>query len=184
MMNQMEKTFEGIVTEKEMELLGLKILPNGSDSVLVCAGEGMELKQFSRQCSLLDGYICLALGGVPNGEEPAGLEELAVPAQEDELGKAAAWYAMACRSEDPRRVVMAVYNGFGALKGGYEQGAQKAASCLGQWNERFQTCVQAAKWDEDDAGNSTGPEPTIEVWQGLELEALREGLLKAIRAEQ
>lgn len=184
MLNQMKKTFEGIVTAREMEILGLKVQPDGESQVMVCAGEGMELKRFSRQCSLLDGYICLALGGVPNAQQPAKLEEMNIPVEEDALGKAAVWYAMACRSEDAHKVTMAVYNGFGALPGGYEQVEQRAETCLGSWKERFQACVQAAKWDEDDTGNSNGPDPGIEVWRGLELNVLREGLLKAIRAEQ
>lgn len=184
MLNQMEKTFEGIVAGTEMELLELKIVPNGDNQVLVCASEGMELKRFSRQCSLLDGYICLALGGAPSVQQPARLEELNVPAQEDGLGKAAVWYAMACRSEDAHKVTMAVYNGFGALSGGYEQVEQRAETYLGSWKERFQACVQAAKWDEDDAGNCTGPEPGIEVWKGLDLNVMREGLRRAIGAEQ
>lgn len=183
MLNQMEKIFEGIVAGKEMELLELKILPDGENQVKVCAGEGMEPKRFSRQCSLLDGYICLALGGVPDASKPAKLEELGVPAAETALGKAAVWYAMACRSEDAHKVTMAVYNGFGALSGGYDRVAQRAETYLGGWKDRFLTCVQAAKWDEDDSGNSNGPQPGIEVWQGLDLNVLRAGLRKAICAE-
>lgn len=184
MLNQMGKMFEGIVAEGEMELLGLRIVPDCGTRVLVCAGEDMDARRFSRQCSLLDGYICLALGGVPSAAKPARLAELALPAREDELGKAAVWYAMACRSGDAHKVTMAVYNGFGALPGGYDRVDEKAAAYLGDWKDRFLTCVQAAKWDEDDSGNSTGPEPGIEVWKDLDLDALRGGLLKAIRAGQ
>ena len=182
MTNQMNKTFEGIVTDVELSLLGLKVLPGGTDHMVVCAGENMEQKQFSRQTSLLDGYICLALGGLPNKEAPVALQTLSIPAEETEGGKAAVWFAMACRSEEARRVTMAVYNGFGAL-GGYEQMEQYAAKYLGESAQAFLDGVKAAKWDEDDAGNSTGPEPGIEVWRKLDLSALRAGLLSACRAE-
>ena len=178
---EMTKIFEGIVTDVELDLLGLKILPDG-DHVLVCAGEDMDQKRFSRQTSLLNGYICLALGGLPNRENPVELKPLAIPAEETELGKAAVWFAMACASEDPRRVTMAVYNGFGAL-GGYERVEEHAANYLGEGAQAFLDGVKAAQWDEDDVGNSTGPEPGIEVWRKLELPALRTGLLKACRAE-
>ena len=182
MTNQMNKIFEGIVTGVELNLLGLQILPGGADHMVVCAGEDMEQSQFSRQTSLLDGYLCLALGGLPDKEYPVSLESLAIPAEETAGGKAAVWFAMACRSEDPRRVTMAVYNGFGAL-GGYEQMERYVAQYLGQSAQAFLDGVKAAKWDEDDAGNSTGPEPGIEVWRKLDLSALRAGLLNACRAE-
>lgn len=183
MLNQMMKTLEGIVAGQEMEALGLKIVPDGADHVQVLAGADMDQKKFSRQVSLLDGYVCLALGGAPDAASPAKLEELALPAQENEMGKAAVWFAMACRSEEARRVTMAVYNGFGAL-GGYEQVEQYAAKYLGEGAQAFLDGVKAAKWDEDDAGNATGPEPGIEVWKKLDLKALRAGLLAACRAEK
>ena len=182
MTNQMNKTFEGIVTDAELNLLGLKIIPGGADHMVVCAGEDMDQKRFSRQTSLLNGYICLALGGLPNKETPVALQTLAIPAEETDGGKAAVWFAMACGNEDVRMVTMAVYNGFGAL-GGYEQVEQYAEKYLGEGAQAFLDGVKAAKWDEDDAGNTTGPEPGIEVWRKLDLSALRTGLLSACRAE-
>jgi len=184
MLEQMNRFFEGVVTDRVLELLELKLLPGGSDRVQVCVGPGMEPKRFSRQCSLLDGYICLALGGLPDPAHPADLTALSIPAREDELGKAAVWFAMACRSEDPHQVTMAVYNGFGALEGGYAQVAGLAERWLAEQCAPFLSAVQAARWDEDDAGNATGPEPGIDVWKALDLAALRAGLLNAIRARQ
>ena len=171
------------MTDHPMELLGLKILPGGEGRVQVCAGADMDSKRFSRQCSLLTGYVCLALGGVPNPENPVRLEELAVPAQEDELGKPAVWFSRACRGNDPHGVTMAVYNGFGALKG-YEKVEELAGIWLGEQCAPFLAGVQAARWDEDDSGNANGPEPDPGVWKALDLDALRAGLLKAIRAQQ
>lgn len=179
MMNRMEKVYEGVAAEREQELLGLRIVPDSANGVKLCAGADMEQKNFSRQCSLLDGYVCLALGGVPDPERPAQLEELNIPAEENALGKAAFWYATACRSEDPHTVTMAVYNGAGALSG-FGQMEQWAEKYLGSWKARFLACVQAARWEQDDAGNSSGPEPTPEVWKGLELDVLRQGLRNAI----
>ena len=184
MLEQMNRFYEGVVTDRTLELLGLKVLSAGEDRVQLCAGAGLDAKGFSRQCKLLDGYVCLALGGVPDAARPAVLAELAIPGEENELGRAAVWYAMACRSEDPHGVTMAVYNGLGALEGGYPKVTELAQTWLGDQCAPFLAGVQAARWDEDDAGNATGPEPGVEVWKALDLDALRAGLLKAIRARQ
>lgn len=183
MLNRITKALEGIVTDKQINLLGLTIEPDSPSRVLVCACNGMEQKKFDRQYSLLVGYICLALGGAPKAEQAVKLDELALPQAEDDLGKAAVWFSRACLSEVPRTVTMAVYNGFGALPGGYPQAEQRAARFLGAAAAQFMDCVRAVKWDEDDSGNSTGPVPGSKVWRGLDLAALRGALLAACREE-
>jgi hypothetical protein len=180
MQNPMRKTLEGITLEQETCLLGLKLIPGENGWAEAWAEEEQDQKQFSRQTKLLDGYICLALGQAPDASAAVRLEQLGVPAQENELGKAAVWFAMACRSEDAHTVTMAVYNGFGAL-GGYEKVGEYADRYLGEAAPAFRKGVEAAKWDEDDSGNSTGPQPGPEVWKQLDLAALRGGLLSACR---
>ena len=179
-MHKFIKPLVGVTVDHNIGLLGLELLPNGVCGALAVAPHGMERKRFDRQCALLEGYICLALGRIPNSDSPVNLKELALPQEEDALGKAAVWFSMACRSKDPCEVIMAVYNGLGALPGGYSQVQCRATRFLESVPD-FLSLVQAARLDED---NLMRPMPETTLLNAPDLNALRRGLLEACRAEQ
>lgn len=179
-MHKLAKPLVGVTVERPVSLLELELIPDSVCGVVAVAPHGMERKRFDRQCTLLEGYICLAIGQIPEAVGPIKLEVLAIPQEEDELGKAAVWYSMACRSEDPCEVIMAVYNGLGALPGGYPQVQCRAARFLESVPD-FLSLVPAARLDEDSLMQLL-PETTL--LNVLDLNALRRGLLEACQAER
>lgn len=179
-MQKLVKPLVGVTVERPVSLLELELVPDGVCGVVAVAPHGMERKRFDRQCTLLEGYICLAIGQMPETAGPVKLDELMLPREEDELGKAAVWYSLACRNEDPREVIMAVYNGFGALPGGYPLVQCRAARFLESVPD-FLSFVQAARLDED---NLMQPMPETTLLNAPDLNVLRRGLLEACQAER
>lgn len=179
-MHKLVKPLVGVTVERPISLLELELVPDGVCGVVAVAPHGMERKQFDRQCALLEGYICLALGRIPDSDSPVKLEDLAIPQEEDELGEAAVWYSLACRNEDPCEVIMAVYNGFGALPGGYSQVQCRAARFL-ESVPGFLSLVPAARLDED---SLMQPMPETALLNTVDLNTLRRGLLEACQAER
>ena len=175
----------GISLKQPVIYYGLRIEPDGDEAVLICRPEEMGQRRFDRQCHVLMGYICLALGGLPEWWRIVPWEELALPPQEDWRAPAATWFEIACRQERPEMVAMAVYNGLGALKGSLLAGKEWLFGEIGpQMGERFETLLAWARRDEDDSGCVPAPLPPKGEWTEEELHCLRQALFKACRSEK
>lgn len=180
-MEQMEyKALQGFGCKKPLFLYGVTVEPGQSGQALVRRLSGMERVRFERQYNVLLGYALLALGREPGPEELVALESLKLPQEEGRDALAAVWFSRACRSREPAGVVMAVYNGFGALPGGFPEGKRRAEQYLGpELSARFQAWVRGAKTEENDLAERT-PQPVDRAfWSDVDPELLRGALRRA-----
>jgi len=153
--------------------LGLHLEP-GQGGTLVWAQEEMEQKAFQRAVSVLKGYLALAVAG---GKDPVGPEDL--PEEEGPDALMAVWYEHYVHATGVRGRLVAAYNAFGALPGGYP--------CLGENTERWLgrelakkliTYVNLARQEEDEL--ECGP-LSLPIWTQEELEKLDRGVLQAAK---
>ena len=173
------KMLNGFVVSQEVTLCGLRVKPH-TPYALACGPEGMERKQFERQYNILRGYACLSRKGLPLAGEVVDLASLEIPETEGSDALAAVWFCRACEEQEGARAAMAVYNGFGALAGGFDRALALArrymdAACAAV----LEALVASAKREENDlAERSSPPAPAVPCTQA-ELEQMRGGLCRA-----
>ena len=115
-MRQDQYELKGAVLEAPLEWQGLRLAP-GRGGVLVTGLEGTDQRRFQRQLTVLKGYAALAADR--RGERPLRLRQEDLPEREGPETLAAVWYGRAAEAEDQHGTLVACYNGFGALPGGF-----------------------------------------------------------------
>lgn len=144
---------------------------------VVQAGEGLRLetsgvseKRAARQTQLFQAYV--ALYAVKRlGLEKARLllddegdviavERLGLPMAEDEHALPATWFSRALLADSDRQRLMALYNAYGALPGGYTDVEHIVRSHLGQQEAAaFLEAVAAEQYDEGDLADQAAERP-------------------------
>lgn len=177
------KELTGFVLTEALTCCGLPLEPGENGRAMAGQPEGMDRQRFERQYNILLGYAAVALGRLPKPGEGVDLSRLEIPGQEGPDALAAVWFSRACQAEEPAQVVMAVYNGLGALPGGFEGVEDRVARRLGSEGAgRFLELVGAARQEENDLGERS-PEPVGRAfWAQADPEALRDLLREEYRA--
>lgn len=159
------------------QILELRLEP-GEGGILVSAAGEMDSRRFQRQLSVLRGYLALARGGqVP--ETP--VDPAALPQEEGPDALMAVWYDRALRADSTRNGLMAAYNAFGALPGGYPAMERSLEKWLGrELGEKLMTYVNLARQEDDEL---EGLALELPAWSQEELEAVKRGILAALKGE-
>ncbi|MEG1773535.1 MAG: hypothetical protein RR320_01635, partial [Oscillospiraceae bacterium] len=98
-MNQPNKDFlEGLTVGQPCVLFDLTVGP-GEGCIVVSGPDEMAGKRFSRQLSVLRGYVCLALGALPGANGVTALETLKLPDAEGPDALLAVWYSRALAAQ-------------------------------------------------------------------------------------
>lgn len=146
------------------------------EGILVSAAAPMEEKRFQRQLSVLKGYLAVAGAGKGNPVSPSSL-----PQKEGPDALVAVWYERSLRADSTRSRLVAAYNAFGALPGGYPAVERSLEKWLGrELGEKLMTYVNLARQEDDEL---EGLVLELPVWTGAELEAVERGILAALRGE-
>lgn len=180
-MEHMEwRELKGFGLKGKLRRYGLDLVPGPSGQALALRPEGMERRRFERQYNVLLGYALLALGRQPGPKESVELDALELPEEEGRDALAAVWFSRACLAGDEAGVVIAVYNGFGALPGGFPEGKRRAEQYLGTAAAaRFQEWVREAKTEENDLAERTAQPAGRAFWSEVDPELLRRALRRA-----
>ena len=128
-MRQDQYELKGAVLEAPLEWQGLRLAP-GRGGVLVTGLEGTDQRRFQRQLTVLKGYAALAADR--RGERPLRLRQEDLPEREGPETLAAVWYGRAAEAEDQHGTLVACYNGFGALPGGFAAVEESLARWAGR----------------------------------------------------
>ena len=147
-MRQDQYELKGAVLEAPLEWQGLRLAP-GRGGVLVTGLEGTDQRRFQRQLTVLKGYAALAADR--RGERPLRLRQEDLPEREGPETLAAVWYGRAAEAEDQHGTLVACYNGFGALPGGFAAVEESLARWAGRpLGEKLLDYVQAVRREEGD----------------------------------
>lgn len=175
-MERYERKLTGVVLDGPIQWLGLDLSPE-SDGILACA-QGMTQKEFDRTVALLKGYTAKA--AAKKAGKALTAEDL--PAQEGEDALFWVWFDRFQRETDPSKRLMAGYNAFGALQGGFAQAQAAMERCLGrQLAEKLQEHIRTVRREEGDLAEKAQPYEKPASWSAEEWEALKQGLLMAGR---
>lgn len=155
--------------------------PSGSRTggVLVTGLEGTDQRRFQRQLTVLKGYAALAADR--RGERPLRLRQEDLPEREGPETLAAVWYGRAAEAEDQHGTLVACYNGFGALPGGFAAVEESLARWAGRpLGEKLLDYVQAVRREEGDLAEKAEPFQTLPSWTDRETGELLRALLRAL----
>lgn len=154
-MRQDQYELKGAVLEAPLEWQGLRLVP-GRGGVLVTGLEGTDQRRFQRQLTVLKGYAALAADR--RGERPLRLRQEDLPEREGPETLAAVWYGRAAEAEDQHGTLVACYNGFGALPGGFAAMEESLARWAGRpLGEKLLDYVQAVRREEGDLAEKAEP---------------------------
>lgn len=174
---------EGVRIARSVRRLELTVAPDGGKTVLLRPDEMTE-KRFSRQASLLRGYLCLAACRIPTEGHPVDFEALSIPCVEGPDALLAVWYWHALAAKDMRERAFCFYNAFGSLPGGFEALPDELKLRLGaEAAQTFLSNIRAARRLEDE-GDLAGPRSCpseLPDWTAVDFEALEWALLRAHR---
>lgn len=174
------RELKGFTLTRPIFCCGLAVEPGENGQAVARPAAEMDRKRFERQYGILLGYACLALGRLPRDGERADLGGLELPEREGSEAAAAVWYARACQSESEAAAVIAVYNGLGALPGGYPQVQARAERYMGREGAgRFLEYVRAAKEEENDLGERSSEPRGRAFWAGADVRGARGALREA-----
>ncbi|MEI3121627.1 MAG: hypothetical protein V8S86_11780, partial [Eubacteriales bacterium] len=169
---------KGAVLEAPLEWQGLRLAP-GRGGVLVTGLEGTDQRRFQRQLTVLKGYAALAADR--RGERTLRLRQEDLPEREGPETLAAVWSGRAAKAEDQHGTLVACYNGFGALPGGFAAVEESLARWAGRpLGEKLLDYVQAVRREEGDLAEKAEPFQTLPSWTDRETGELLRALLRAL----
>ncbi len=172
-----ERVLPGVRLASELCWDGLRLVP-AQGGARVCPGAEMEEKAFQRKASVLKGYV--ALLAARRGEGPLALEEGALPEGEGPDALLAVWYSRAREAAGQRERLMAYYNAFGALPGGFARVREHTAAFLGrELAEKLLGYVRDVREEEGDLAEKSRPGRLPSPWPQEELEAVDRAVLRA-----
>lgn len=166
---------KGIELKQELTFLNLRLEP-APEGVMVSAQSPMEQKQFQRQLSILKGRLALVQAELPP-QNPIGPEDLPDGEKPEDL--LAVWYERASRAETLHSRLVASYNAFGALPGGFPAVEKNMEQWLGRpLGEKLMTYVNLVRQEDDELDGLILELPS---WSTEELEAVNRGILAAAK---
>lgn len=164
---------KGIVLKQELSFLNLKLEPT-PEGAAVSAPSSMEQKRFQRQVSILKGRLALLQAG-RDPERPIAPGDL--PKEEGPGDLLAVWYQRAREADSLHSRLVASYNAFGALPGGYPAIEQNMERWLGaQLGEKLMSYVNLVRQEDDELD---GRILELPAWSQEELETVDRGILAA-----
>lgn len=170
--------WKGAALEAPLEWQGLRLDP-GAGSVLVTGLEGTDQRRFQRQLAVLKGYAALAADR--RGERPLRLRREDLPEGEGPETLAAVWYGRAAEAEDRHGALVACYNGFGALPGGFAAVEESLARWAGRpLGEKLLDYMRAVRREEGDLAEKAEPFQAPPSWTDRETRELARALLRAL----
>lgn len=120
-------------------------------------------------------------GGGQAGKRPLRLRQEDLPEREGPETLAAVWYGRAAEAEDQHGTLVACYNGFGALPGGFAAVEESLARWAGRpLGEKLLDYVQAVRREEGDLAEKAEPFQTLPSWTDRETGELLRALLRAL----
>lgn len=134
----------------------------------------MEQKRFQRQVSILKGRLALLQAG-RDPERPIAPGDL--PKEEGPGDLLAVWYQRAREADSLHSRLVASYNAFGALPGGYPAIEQNMERWLGApLGEKLMAYVNLVRQEDDELD---GRILELPAWSQEELETVDRGILAA-----
>lgn len=178
-MTNLYSELTGVMLASPITCLELRLEPTEGGAAVVPGSPRMEQKRFQRQAKVLNGY--LAVLRAERGEEILSLTPGMIPEEDGPEAIAAVWFASAERAEDLRGRLIALYNGFGSLPGGFPAVRENLKRWVNETAAEKLLCyVEIARREEDDSGTEEEP-AVLPVWSADEVEELEQGLLQAVR---
>ena len=172
-MRQDQYELKGAVLEAPLEWQGLRLAP-GRGGVLVTGLEGTDQRRFQRQLTVLKGYAALAADR--RGERPLRLRQKVA----SDITEPTYKYSIK-EAEDQHGTLVACYNGFGALPGGFAAVEESLARWAGRpLGEKLLDYVQAVRREEGDLAEKAEPFQTLPSWTDRETGELLRALLRAL----
>ena len=174
-MAQYERKLSGLGLESPAKRLGLSLYPE-QDGIRAVSGADMTQKQFERAFGLLRGYTARAAAR----KESKKITAEDIPEQEGEDALFWVWFDRFQRETQPSRRLVAGYNAFGALQGGFAQVETAMACWLGEpLAEKLSENIRAVRWEEGDLAEKAQPYQKPAPWTEKEWKELEQGLLRA-----
>ena len=156
---------------------GLRLTPEGG-GLWAEDTQGMEQKQFQRLITILKGALALAAARQRQRPVRLGREDLPDPQGPGIL--MLAWYGRKQQEGTLSGKLMACYNGFGALPGGFPRITENLEQWLGQsLAQKLQEYIRAVRREEGDLAEKAEPYQAPPVWSEPELAELDRALVRA-----
>lgn len=172
-MEKNSSLLRGVILKQELTFLNLRLEPV-AEGAAVSTLSPMEQKQFQRQLSILKGRLAL-LQAERGAQSPIGPGDL--PEGEGPGDLLAVWYERAQRADTLHSRLVASYNAFGALPGGYPAIEENMERWLGAaLGGKLMTYVNLVRQEEDEL---EGLALELPSWSQEELETVNRGILAA-----
>ena len=174
-MSRYERKLSGLTLDGPVRRLGLELYPE-ENGIAAVSGQGMTQKEFERAFSLLRGYAARAwaLSG------RTALTGGDLPEREGEDALFWVWFERFRRESDPAKRLMAAYNAFGALPGGFSGCEAAMRHWLGEaLAGKLLDQVRVVRREEGDLAEKAQPYERPASWSPSEWAALDRGLCNA-----
>ena len=180
--------YRRLTTAQDADYYGLRVEQSGEGIKLNTTGLTDELA--SRQTRLFQAYVAiyaskkLGLAGarslLSDEGESVALETLRIPKQEDSKSLFAIWFCQVLLADSDRKRVIALYNAYGALPGGYKAVEEIISVNMDQKQAKaLIDTVNAERYDEGDLAEKAGDRQET-AYQFIDFEAHLRTLAESI----